>query len=398
MECIPQPIQSNNMKVIYLIHTTELHGSTLSFLNLILHLKNKTEIIVVFEKKKRNEFKEILLKNNIKFHEVTRVPLSYIPNKNIIHDLIFIIKNLIYKCIFYIELLNLVLKEKPDIIHTNTGVIYEGYNVAKFLGIPHVWHIREYQDKDFKWKFLYGKKHFEKRLHNSYVITITNDLKNHFHLSTNATTIYNGILSTKDIRIRTKSKYFLCASRIVSYKKQEDAIKAFSLFYKKNPDWKLIIAGEREKDGYYDYLVKLCTSLGCQNGVDFIGKQSQTSIYDFMSEASALIVPSLNEGFGRMTAEACFCGTLILGRDSGGTKEILEQIDGFKFSDISQLYESMLHIKKIINTNIYNEKIIRSQEYAIKNFSIEQNCEKTYDLYKHITNKYGYNNIAVPRL
>ena len=42
--------------------------------------------------------------------------------------------------------------ENPDIIHTNTGVIHEGLKVAKRLKIPHVWHLREYQDKDFNWE------------------------------------------------------------------------------------------------------------------------------------------------------------------------------------------------------------------------------------------------------
>ena len=40
-----------------------------------------------------------------------------------------------------------------------------------------------------------------------------------------------------------------------------------------------------------------------------------------MSKALALFVPSSFEGFGFITVEAMFCGCLVIGRNTGGTKE-----------------------------------------------------------------------------
>jgi len=46
-------------------------------------------------------------------------------------------------------------------------------------------------------------------------------------------------------------------------------------------------------------------------------------VYAIMSRATALIVPSHFEGFGRITAEAMFNGCLVAGYNSAGTREIL---------------------------------------------------------------------------
>ena len=86
--------------------------------------------------------------------------------------------------------------ENPDIIHTNTGVIHEGLKVAKRLKIPHVWHLREYQDKDFNWEAFPCFSAYCQMLRKSYVITITNDIKAHFGLLDfpYSRTIYNGVI------------------------------------------------------------------------------------------------------------------------------------------------------------------------------------------------------------
>ena len=133
----------------------------------------------------------------------------------------------------------MVIKIKPDIIHTNVGVIHEGFHVAKELGIPHVWHLREYQTKDFKY-FIYPTfDRFVSYLRETNVITITDDIKKHFGLTSLSTahTIYNGIFFSNECIIqKSKENYFLMASRISPEKGHADAIKAFSNGYFKLND------------------------------------------------------------------------------------------------------------------------------------------------------------------
>lgn len=135
------------------------------------------------------------------------------------------------------ELKKIVDEVKPDIIHSNSGVIHGGYEISRECNIPHVWHLREYQDKDFLLKFIPSKEHFIKELHSSYVIAITKGILQHFQLqdSNTAKYIYNGCLSVKDKRLfLPKEKYFLCSTRVVPEKGHIEIIKAFSQFYKKS--------------------------------------------------------------------------------------------------------------------------------------------------------------------
>ena len=372
------------MKILYLLHTSDLHGSTISILNLIKNSKDTIEAIVLIPKGKDKALASLLSKNGIKYYQCYRTPISVIARYNsLLLKVVYLIKLYIIKLLYILKLLYVISIEKPALIHTNVGVIYEGFCLAKLFKIPHIWHLREYQDKDFKWKFLYGKRHFESMLQKSYVICITRDIKNYFDLNEpKAITIYNGIYKNDHVTIEPKEKYFLCASRISPNKGQEDVIKAFASFYKNTYaiEWKLIIAGNGEKE-YIDYLKDLTIQLKCHSNVEFIGFQSSDVIFQLMTRASALIVASQNEGFGRMTAEACFAGTAIIGRYTGGTKEILDTIEGYSFFNISELTDRLIEVSRIVNTNIYQARIENSQNVARNLFSIEQNIIKTLHFY-----------------
>ena len=373
------------MKILYLLHTAEFHGSTISALNLIKNIKYAIEPIVLLPSKNSNKIKQVLNNENIRYYQCWTIPISVRPkNYKLMQKNLFIIKTFLYKIFYLLFLVFIVIKERPQLIHTNVGVLYEGFRVAKIFRIFHIWHLREYQDKDFNYNFLYGKKYFENMLKQSYVICISQDIRRHFNLNTQrAVTIYNGIYSKNHIAFETKNKYFLCASRITPTKGQNEVIEAFATFYKKNKDWNLIIAGEGEQK-YVNQLIEKTIELGCLHGVKFIGFQNSNSIFNLMKKSAALIVASQNEGFGRMTAEACFAGTTIIGKYTGGTKEILDIIKGFPYIHIDDCVHKMELISKIINTIEYDNFIKKSQEKAQNLFSIENNTKQTLKFYHSI--------------
>ena len=103
-----------------------------------------------------------------------------------------------------------------------------------------------------------------------------------------------------------------------------------------------------------------------------------------MTNSKGLIVSSYNEGFGRMTAEANMLGVPVIGRSSGGTKEILEQTNGgFLFNDFAQLVSSMKKVSIMSELEI-KKKMEPAQKKAISLFSEEQHCTKILNLYKEI--------------
>ena len=284
----------------------------------------------------------------------------------------------------YCGLCSIVEQYHPDIIHTNVGVNHEGYDVAKFFGIPHVWHLREYQDSDFDMHFYPSKKFFCQRLKDPYVVTITKDILHHFGLKEDKghCVIYNGIMSEKDIHyIENKEKYFLCASRIDPSKGHIDVIKAFSLIYQNHPDYRLRVLGFGS-EGYLSELKRLAQQLGCADAIDWVGYTEKVS--EHMQHATALIVASKFEGFGRMTAEAFFNGCMVIGRNTGGTKEIMDQTGGISFmggpDKLAEKIEQVITMTK----EEYKQIVLKGQKKAAKTFSIEQNIDHIFNLYQYI--------------
>ena len=146
-----------------------------------------------------------------------------------------------------------------DLIHTNIGPINIGYKASRSLNIPHVWHIREYGDKDFNLFPFPSKRYFRNTLRKSYVVCITKDLLQYNQLDhyDKARVIYNGVRSEKEKDYSYKSNYFLCASRISPEQGFDQILRVFSVFCKSHKDVKLVILGFGEAD-YVDFLKQKC--------------------------------------------------------------------------------------------------------------------------------------------
>ena len=379
------------MKVLYILHVAQMHGSTISILNTIKGVKSKgiEPIVVIPDSKLCDEsFKKSIEELRIKTY-IIPLALSVFKRDEYytwsIRQKIYKFRHLYVQKYQNYKLLSKIVKiEKPHIIHTNVGVIHEGFWVAKKYRIPHIFHIREYQDKDIGWKIVPSKSCFCWILKRSNVITITSALKSYFGLEkrSNALTIYNGIYSrTKTSMVFPKEDYFFCASRVSKEKGIDEVIIAFALFCKTHPNYKLLIAGTGDIR-YLERLYELASNNNCRDKVHFLG--SINDVYGYMQKARALIVGSHYEGFGRMTAEAAFAGCLVIGRNTGGTKEIIDRIGGYKFNTVEELITSMNTISVLTETT-YREMAHYAQNQAIESFSIEQNVEKTLSIYHSIT-------------
>lgn len=283
------------------------------------------------------------------------------------------------------QLLKIAKEETPMLIHTNTGIIHEGFDVASKLGIQHIWHLREYQDKDFKLIPYPSFEQFCVKLKKSNVISITEDILTHFGLSVNCRhkVIANGIMERNEfIPHFNKQKYFLCASRISAEKGITDAILAFADFDKVIPDYELWLAGTGD-ESYIKELKSLCLKLKCDSKVRFLGFRTDVKV--LISMAKALIVPSYFEGFGRMIAEACFCKTMVVGRNTGGTKCILNYTGGLLFATNQELLEQLKFVANIPSKE-YEKMVLIARDKAIAAYSIEQNVINIKNVYDNLLN------------
>lgn len=358
-------------------------GATHSALTLIKHMRQKGNDVIVVIPTKDDSFISILKAFDVQVYVVKLCFMAYplcVRKMDYIRWPYYLIKTLLLENSSKKELEEIIRNEHVDIVHSNNGPIVCGYEVCNKLGIPHIWHIREYGDKDFNIWMFPSKKVFRQWLSKSYVISITKDLIKYNQLEGNvkAQVIYNGVRKKCDIHNDyPKDKYFICASRISKEKGFCQIIRVFSKFHELYSDHRLKIIGIGIID-YIEQLKNMAERLNVISFIDFEGYKDNVS--DYMAHATALLVASPYEGFGRMTAEAAFAGCLVVGKNTAGTKEILEITGGYPFITDDEMLEAMVTVCNLTEEE-YRDKASYAQKQAILNFSEETYVNQVHNLY-----------------
>lgn len=376
--------------VLYILNSPTIYGgANKSFLQMLDGLIKKG-IIPFVVLPKNGDLCNQLLKRNIDF-QILPYTDSINPPRVSIRDLFLFVPRFLR--VLYInskalkQLQSYIKIIHPDIIHTNVGTIHLGFHAAKKLKIPHVWHIREYQTLDFEIHPMPTMKSFIAKLNDqhNYPIAITQGIFNYFSMDNSARIIYNPVFVASETQFNVnKDKFFLFAGRLTVRKGINDLVKAFIDFSKIDSEYSLYIAGKAEDAHNEEILKTMIVNGGISDRVYFLGEREDLS--DLMSHATALIVPSFYEGFGRITAEAMFNGCLVIGNNTAGTKEIIEPENlGLLYTGHDQL---VLAMKKVVENKIesYFPLIMKAQKRAVALYSQEQNVDSVYKLYSEIIN------------
>lgn len=354
------------MKIVFVLSGTILSGgATKSFLNLQGYLRSiGCEVLVVtpdkegvFQKLQKDGIEVVQLDYGFNAYSINPIGLRKIKS------VLSFIKNRICNYYAYKRLVTICKEFKPDIIHTNTSVNDIGYLTAKELGIPHVWHIREYGDIDFGFKVPRLYKMINSK--DNYVICITKGIANHIkcYKNSNSTVIYNGIISeNEDISEKREElhdkNYFLYAGRIERAKGVVDLIEAYYLYVKEFQSkdvLPLVLVGGIVDEVYFHELKDIIDRYSIAEFVHFKGEIPD--INGYIKDAKAVIIPSYNEGFGRVAAESMALNTLVIGRNTAGTKEQFDNGLEITGSDIGLRFETIEDLSNILaevsQSNVY---------------------------------------------
>lgn len=381
------------MKVIYINHSPGIQGAGLALLNIIKGMQNLgVEPIVVLphEGPLADRFRGM----GIKVYFVMHYNAIYPRRKSIFDYVLYpyrLVRTLIFNQLAVSRFRKIVVKEQPDVIHSNSGVIRFGAKIAEEQKIPHVWHVREFQSKDFLGLPLGGEAKVREQYHSgsNHCIAITKAVFLYFELTTpKDCVIYDGVFP-KDIqtpKVFEKKKYLLFVGSLQKGKGVYDALAAFDAVADQIPEYELWMVG---KD--YANINQEIASCKHFDQMKYLGFRSD--IYDMMANATALLVPSYYEGFGFITAEAMLNRTMVIGRDVAGTKE---QFDnglrstgkeiGIRIRTTEELSDAILEVCRKTQTE-YREMIDNAHQVVMENYTIEKNSQQIFNVYEQILHK-----------
>ncbi len=272
------------------------------------------------------------------------------------------------------KLKEIVLLEKPDVIHTHRSVALSYFLAFGF--------------KKHNWKYFHTVHNIAQKEAGKYEIClrktfVKKGIVEHVGISNEisksilkiykkdpAATIYNGI-ELPTIACAKKKYDFICVARFSKQKNHLLLLRAFDKFVKKHNSASLILVGEGELE---DECKKYVANCNITSNVIFYG--STDNVFDLMSESNCFVLSSLYEGNPISILEAMALGLPIIAPSIGGIPDVLSDKENgllFPVSNEHQLLECMedLYTNKQLCKKISANNIEKSKLFSMKKCSQE---------------------------
>ena len=377
--------RKDRINVLYVCIDSTLGGSTLSLYSLIESVRESVQPIVIFPQKGIAydffvshgiecyiyPFVALYRFSKNKLIDVWSCPWRWHPIKKMRLD---------FGCCVFLK--KSLKGRKIDIIHTNTSPNDVGVFLSKFFGAKHVWHVRECLTDHAQYEIYGGQERLIRKInHADARIAISSYIRDRWRMvKENTFLILDAVCSSDDaVCLLPKEKYVLFTSyNLTEAKGTRTAIKAFGLSQLSNDGFRLVLMGNCGKD-YSLSLIATAEEYQCGQSIVFL--PCQNNVKSVFEKASALIMASKYEGFGRVTAESMFYGCPVIAHASGGTLDIVQNgKTGFLFDEIDDcaalLREVCLSDQKDI--------IHQAQKYAIDNLSTDMYGSRILEVYHSI--------------
>lgn len=305
---------------------------------------------------------------------------------------------------------NIFLENKISLVHARSRApAWSAYYASKKLNIPFIttWHGHAENSSYFKKKYnsimlkgnavIANSEYTAKKISENYSYDISNiDIIPRGVSSSDYTSNNFSEKEIIDLKrkwiIKDDQKVILLPARYSRWKGHEIAISACSKIVKENPKLNISIIFIGNKEGnekYVSNLEKLSNTLGLSNYIKILGNFENMPLAYHVSDI--ILYPSIiPEPFGRVPIEAQAAGKIIIASNNGGMTETIKEGEdntGFRIKN-----NDMEDLKNKINLalNLNDDEISnlgkRAIEYVDKNFSLENMCKKTLDVYDRILN------------
>ena len=261
------------------------------------------------------------------------------------------------------DLNRVIGKKRIDLVHSNISVILLGVFIARFKGIPHVWHVREILPEG-PWKKLFS---IFIPLLSGKVIAVSYASSQAFS-SRKCAVIHDGVDSglllkgtiNKELSKRLNLEDSLLTvgfiGSIISWKGAHIFLKSASKVAEIFPEAQFVVAGDvTVNPPYFNKLKEFVHLEGLETKVKFVGFQENIS--EFLPLLDIVVVPSRRpDPAPNVMIEAMAKGRVVVASRNGGIPEFINDGEsGFLFSpgdweSLSRILVSLLQDDKLRNT------------------------------------------------
>jgi hypothetical protein len=268
----------------------------------------------------------------------------------------------------------IINKIKPDLIVNNTITINQAVLIARELKIPLIWYVHEFLRNDSFLKELnlsyqdiaeFIINHADRILFNSKATkdifeSRIKDKEGLNKLQAKSDILYPLVEIDREQHISNKTKKIKPGNNfnmavigsVFAGKGQLLVLKAFNRIKDEVPYAQLKFAGNINDKNYYNRLISYIDSNALKTRVSFCGYIN--NIEDYIADKIDLvIVPSINEPFGRIALEAIMLGVPVIASNSGGLNEIVSNketgilVDAQSVDDIASAIRTILKDKRL---------------------------------------------------
>ncbi len=373
------------LKIVFFTHYSSMNGANQSLFTLINFIKNDVDIVMVYIngiENKENGLEQELNKINIK-SKVLRLPpfLYYSGLKSFFAIPFKLVRNIPSWHRIYKELKT----NRVNWIYSNSSVENSGLFIAKLLNIKHLWHIREFGYKDYKY-FHVGGDFFKRTLfgHSDKLVAISKSIADYIGIQNKTHLVYNGIFSEyelKKISVVKKKGVTINIGMVGIISETKNQLRAVHLIRNLTTEFNnkinLDFYGSIGNDIYYRALQKTIRSHSLEEYISFRGfVADKAEIYQNMD---ILLMCSPSEAFGRVTIEAMAYGIPVIGYNNAGTAELIQNnLDGFLYDDKESTLENVLI--DLIRDEILYQKISKNGKLKAEHYSVEKYASSILNL------------------
>jgi glycosyltransferase involved in cell wall biosynthesis len=370
---------TDRKRILFVTNSVLVYGGELSLLEVIRNHASNPNVRIIVIVPQEGPFSEELKKLDVDF--IALRYYKWVVKKRLRRFLECPVKNVFNY--FAANSLNKIAKDfEPNLIYTNSITANIGAKVALNLGIPHIWHLREFLHEDIGTLFTTNHERARKLINSSKSIICNSEaIKNGWRDLLNSNefdVVYNGFhFEQRTSNDRDKYKIVVedmnpinvaIIGSVHNHKNQIVAVKAIGHLKKAGKNILLRIYGEGNP-AYIDMLKQLAIELDVETNIKWMGYV--TNPFETLNDVALTIMCSKKEAFGRVIVESMGKGIPVIAPNSGGIPEII--VSGktgilYKVGSDQELAKCITEL--VENEDKYNCIVEQAYDDVIKRFSV----------------------------